>query len=299
MRTLILGLVLVCLQISASAASELTGTLKRINDTGQMNLGFRESEPPMSFRDQSGDPVGYSIDLCDHIFAAVKQKLGRSDVTANYVPVTAENRFTSIESGGIDILCGATTKTLGRSERVGFTQLTFVTGASLLSMNDTRVPNVPGLKGKRVAVVSNTTTIEVLKGAINKMLVDAEVVPVPSATEGMALLDKGEVDAFSSDQVVLIGQVTTRDNEKQYFLSKELFSFEPFALAVARGDADFQLVADRALSQLNRSGQIVAIYRKWFGRFAEKPPAALQALYQLNATPELVHLVGILSDAGW
>ena len=287
MRTLVLGLAFVCLQISVSAASELTGTLKRIDDTGQMNLGFRESEPPMSFRDQFGNPVGYSIDLCDHIVAAVKQKLGRSDITVNYVPVTAENRFTSIESASIDILCGATTKTLGRSERVGFTQLTFATGASLLSMTDAKVLNVSGLKGKRVAVVSNTTTIEVLKGALNDMLVDAEVVPVSSVTEGMALLDKGEVDAFSSDESVLFGQIIIRKNsEKKYFLSKELFSIEPFALAVRRGDVDFQLVSDRALSQLNRSGQILAIYRKWFGLIAENPPISLRALYQLNATPE-------------
>jgi ABC-type amino acid transport substrate-binding protein len=286
MRILVLGLALVCLQISASAAGELTGTLKRINDTGRMNLGFRASEPPMSFRDQIGKPIGYSIDLCDHIVTAVKRKLGRSDIAVKYLPVTAENRFTSIESGRIDILCGATTKTLGRSERVGFTQLTFATGASLLSLETKKVPNVLGLKGKRVAVVTNTTTIEALKGALSKMLVDAEVVPVPSASEGMALLDKGEVDAFSSDQVVLIGQVIARKNDKQYFLSDELFSFEPFAMAVARGDADFRLVADRALSQLNRRGQIAALYRKWFGRFGAKAPVVLKALFQLNATPE-------------
>ncbi len=201
MRTLVLGLAFACLQISGSAAGELTGTMKRINDTGRINLGFRESEPPMSFRDQSGKPVGYSVDLCDHIATAVKQELSRSDITVNYVPVTAESRFTSIESDGIDILCGATTKTLGRSERFGFTQLTFVTGASLLSLDDTKVPNVVGLKSKRVAVVSNTTTIETLKRTLGKMLVDAEVVPVPSAREGMAMLDTGEVEAFSSDQV--------------------------------------------------------------------------------------------------
>ncbi len=286
MRTIVLGLAFVCLQIWTSAASELTGTLKRIDDTGRMNLGFREAEPPMSFRDQDGNPVGYSIDLCDHIASAVRQMLGRTDITVNYVPVTAESRFTAIESADIDILCGATTKTLGRSERVGFTQLTFATGASLLSRDDNRVPNVLGLKGKRVAVVGNTTTIEVLKGALNAMLVDAEVVEVSTAMDGMIMLDKGEVDAFSSDQVVLIGQVLARSSEKKYYLSDEVFSFEPFALAVARGDADFQLVADRALSQLNRSGQIAVIYRKWFGRFAEKPPELLRALFQLSATPE-------------
>ena len=286
MRTVILGVALACLQVATGWADELNGTLKRINDAGQMNLGFREAEPPMSFRDQTGDPVGYSVDLCGHIFAAVKQKLGRNDLKLNYVPVTADNRFTSIETGEIDILCGATTKTLGRSERVGFTQLTFVTGASLVSMADSKIGSVLDLKGKRVAVVSNTTTIEVLKSVLNKTLVDADVVPVASANEGMDLLASCEVDAFSSDQVVLIGQVLARSGEQKYAVSQELFSFEPFALAVARGDPDFRLVADRALSQLNRSGQIAAVYLKWFGRFAKDPPNALKALYQLNATPE-------------
>ncbi len=286
MRTLVFGLVIVCLQISASAASELTGTLKRINDRSQMNLGFRESEHPMSVRNRFGNAVGYSIDLCDHIVAAVKQKLGRSDITVNYVPVTAENRFTAIETGSIDILCGATTKTLGRSERVGFTQLTFATGASLLSPSDAKVFGIADLKGKRVAVVANTTTIVALKGVLKDGLIDAKVVPVSSATAGMAAMDKGEVDAFSSDQIVLIGQVIVRKKKKKYYLSQELFSFEPFALAIQRGDADFQLVADSALSRLNRNGQIFTFYQKWFGRFAIKPSTVLKALYQLNATPE-------------
>ena len=286
MRLWILGLLLACVQFSAAAAGELTGTLKRINDSGHMNLGFREAEPPMSFRDAGGNPVGYSIDLCNHVAAAVKQKLDRPDIVITYVPVTAETRFASIESGSTDILCGATTKTLDRSERVGFTQLTFVTGASLLSLESAKVPDIMSLKGKRVAVVANTTTIKALKGALEKRLVDARVVSVSSATEGIAALEKGEVDAFSSDQVVLIGQVIVSKEPKQFYLSEELFSFEPFALAVARGDADFQLVADRALSQLNRTGQVAAIYRKWFGRFAKEPPLVLKALYQLNATPK-------------
>ena len=225
MRTLILALALMWLQASVGLASELTGALQRINDTGQMNLGFRDSEPPMSFKNQSGKAVGYSIDLCDHIVAAVKQKLGRPDISVNYVPVTAENRFESIASANIDILCGATTKTLDRSEHVGFTQLTFATGASLLSLQVAKVPDVLGLKGKRVAVVSNTTTIEALKTVLDERLVDAEVVSVSSAEEGMTLLEKGEVDAFSSDQVVLIGQVILRGNERQYYLSEEMFSF--------------------------------------------------------------------------
>lgn len=287
MRNLVLGLAIACLQITTGVAAEPTGTLKRINDTGRINIGYREAEPPMSFRDDAGKAVGYSVDLCDRIAAAVKQKLGRSDITTNYVPVTAKTRFTAIESGEIDILCGATTKTLSRSARIGFTQLTFVTGAALLGLKESNVSTVADLKGKRVAVVDNTTTIEALEAVLENRLIDAEVVPVKSASEGMAALDAGKVHAFSSDQVVLIGQVITqKDKTKQYKLSRELFSFEPFALGIRRGDAEFQLVADSALSRLNRTNQIVAIYKKWFGPFAKSPPAALKALYQLNATPE-------------
>ena len=284
-RKLVFVFALVCLPISANATVELTQTLKRINDSSEINLGYRKDQTPMSFDRGNNKPAGYSVELCNRIAAAVKQKLGRSDIKINYVPVTAESRFDAIQSGKIDILCGATTKTLSRSEIVGFTQLTFVTGGALLSRNDAVVENVKGLEGKRVAVVSNTTTIGSLNGAVGELGIDVEIVPVSSTNEGMIMLERGQIDAFSADQVVLIGQVISHGGRKLYTVSSELFSFEPFALAVPRGDADFKLIADRVLSQLNRSGEIVEIYKKWFGSFGKKPPAALEVLYQLNSTP--------------
>ena len=277
---------LVCLPISANATVELTQTLKRINDSSEINLGYRKDQTPMSFDQDYNKTAGYSVELCNRIAAAVKQKLGRSDIRINYVPVTAESRFDAIQSGKIDILCGATTKTLSRSEIVGFTQLTFVTGGALLSRKDAVVENVKGLEGKRVAVVSNTTTIESLNDAVDGLGIDVEIIPVGTTDEGMVMLEQGQIDAFSADQVVLIGQIISRGGRKLYTLSSELFSFEPFALAVPRGDADFQLIADRVLSQLNRSGEIVEIYKKWFSSFSEKPPVALEVLYQLNSTPQ-------------
>ena len=276
---------LLCLPISANAAEELTQTLKRINDSGEINLGYRVDQTPMSFDNGSNKAAGYSVELCNHIAAAVKQKLARSDIRINYLPVTAKSRFDAIGSGKIDILCGATTKTLSRSEIVGFTQPTFVTGGDLLSRRDAVVESLKGLEGKRVAVVTNTTTIESLKSAIKKLAIDVEVVAVGSTKEGMDMLEGKKIDAFAADQVVLIGQVISRGGREQYGLTNELYSFEPFALAVPRGDADFQLVADRVLSQLNRSGAIGQIYKRWFGSFGEKLPSGLKALYQLNSTP--------------
>ncbi|MCP4335081.1 MAG: amino acid ABC transporter substrate-binding protein [Gammaproteobacteria bacterium] len=285
LRKLMFACALLCLPVSANAAAELTQTLKRISDSGEINLGYRVDQTPMSFDNGSNRAAGYSVELCRHIAAAVNEALGRTDIRVNYVPVTAQSRFGDIESGKIDILCGATTRTLSRSEIVGFTQSTFVTGGALLSRKDAPVEYLEGLAGKRVAVVSNTTTIVSLSDAVKALAIDVEVVAVDSTKAGMGMLERKEVDAFAADQVVLIGQVISRGARELYSLSSELFSFEPFALALARGDADFQLVADRVLAGLNRSGAIVKVYKKWFGSFGKEPPGMLQALYQLNATP--------------
>jgi len=285
LRKLMFVCALLCLPVSANAAAELTQTLKRIDDSGEINLGYRVDQTPMSFDNGSNRAAGYSVELCNHIAAAVSQKLSRTDIRVNYVPVTAQSRFGDIGSGKIDILCGATTRTLSRSEIVGFTQPTFVTGGALLSRKDAPVENLKGLAGKRVAVVSNTTTITSLSDAVKALAIDVEVVAVGSTKAGMGMLERKEVDAFAADQVVLIGQVISRGARELYSLSSELFSFEPFALALARGDADFQLVADRVLAGLNRSGAIVKIYKRWFGSFGKEPPGMLNALYQLNATP--------------
>jgi glutamate/aspartate transport system substrate-binding protein len=284
-RKLLIICSLLCLSLSAYAADELTQTLKRINDSGEINLGYRVDQTPMSFDNGSNKAAGYSVELCLHIATAVKKKLARSDIRVNYLPVTAKSRFQAIQSGKIDILCGATTKTLSRSEIVGFTQATFVTGGDLLSHKDAPVESLKSLQGKRVAVVNNTTTIESLNNAIKRLAIDVEVVAVGSTKEGMDLLERKKVAAFAADQVVLIGQVISRGAREHYGLTNELYSFEPFALAVPRGDADFQLVADRVLSQLNRSGAIVQIYKRWFGSFGKKLPSGLKALYQLNSTP--------------
>ena len=284
-RTIALVWLLLALPLSASAAETLTQTLKRISDSGAIKIGYRQDQTPLSFDRGDNVAAGYSVDLCKLIAVGVVERLNMPDLRIEFVPVTAKTRFEAIENGKIDILCGATTKTLSRMERIGFTQPTFMTGGGLLSMGTAPVGGVEALAGKRVAVVSNTTTIEALRKAAEKGQIQVEIVEVESTDKGMALLDSGQVDAFSADQVVLIGQVISRSGRERYALADELFSFEPFALGIARGDADFQLVSDRVLSELCRSGKILRVYKQWFGSFGKKPPEALLAMYQLNATP--------------
>ena len=281
-----LGIILlIVIFASPLSAKELTGTLQQVKKSGQIRIGYRVSAPPMSFSDKDGNPAGYSIDICKGIVAELENKIG-ADVKVEYIPVSADGRFKALIDNKIDILCGSTTKTLSRSELVDFTQLTFVTGASLMTLKDDKADDSDGFDGKKIGVVKATTTAVALKKLFQDTSTDAEVVLFDSAKEGIEALRKKKIDAFSSDQVVLIGIITKVDDPKNYVISSSVFSFEPFALAVRRNDSDFRLIADRVISDLYRSEKILDIYDKWIGEYTQQRPPIFDAMMRLNATPE-------------
>lgn len=286
MKNIFARIALASILVSNLALAESISTLEQIKNSETVRVGYRESVPPMSFLDKNNQPVGYSIELCAHIVNGIKSELKNPNIATKYVPVTASNRFDALTDNSIDILCGAATKTLTRAELVDFTQLTFVTGASLLGLASSGIDTIPELQDRKVAVVKNTTTIDSLTQAIKQVDINATIVPVDTAAEGIKALVSGEVDAFSSDQIVLIGLVLTHENPEQFVISEGVFSFEPIAFAVRRNDAEFRLIADRVLSQLNRSGNITPIYLNWFGGYIKEVSPLLEAMFILNSTPE-------------
>jgi len=226
------------------------------------------------------------VDLCRRIAAAVKAHLGQNNFETKFVRVTADNRISAVAQGKIDIECGSTTMTLERQQLVDFTLPTFVTGGSVLSLAESKIHGMSDLAGKKVGVGKDTTTVEQLKDHLQQSLIDAEVVVVSDRSEGMKWLNEGDIDAFASDQIVLIGQVIESLDPKRYSLVTETFSYEPYGLVVRRNDADFRLVANRAIVQLYRSGQHIQLFNKWIGRIGIRPSPILVAMYQLNTLPE-------------
>ena len=285
-RTLTAPLLLALVCTLALPALASAGTLDQIKKSGEIRLGYRTDSLPLAFNDPSGQPSGYSVELCRRIAAAVKEKLQLSDLKITYVPLTSEDRVDAIASNKADIECGTTTMTLTREEKVDFTLMTFVTGGSLLSLADSGVSSMAALAGKSVAVVSGTTTEPALKSYLAKTLVDAKVVTVATREEAMKELDAKHVAAFASDQIVLIGQILLASEPKKYALAHDLFSYEPYAFMVRRNDADFRLVADRAIAQIYRSGQIEQLYQRWLGQVGVKPSPVLAAMYVLQSLPE-------------
>jgi ABC-type amino acid transport substrate-binding protein len=267
----------------ASGAS--ADTLDQIRKSGEIRLGYRTDAPPMSFNDANGQAAGYSVDLCRRIATAVKEELKLASLKVTMVPLSTEERIDAIVNNKADIECGATTITASRRQKVDFTSMTFVTGGSLLTLAGSGVDAIARLAGKSVAGVAGTTSETALKQYLSKNLIDAKVVVVPNRDEGMKQLDAKQVDAFAGDQVVQIGFLMRAADPNVYRISKDLFSYEPYAFMVRRNDAGFRLVADRAIAQIYRDG-IEQIYMQWFGKAGIRPSAVLTAVYTLGALPE-------------
>ena len=283
MKGILATILLVAFFASPLAAQELTGTLQQVKKTGKIRIGYRNSAPPMSFLDKDGKPVGYSIDLCIHIVNEVKFRIG-SEINVEYVSVDAEGRFAAISENKIDILCGATTKTLSRAEVVDFTQLTFVTGASFMGLKSKKKWNY--FDGKKIGVSKGTSTALVLKKLFLETSIAAEIILFDNITQSLSALEKGKIDAICADQVSLIGLALAADDPDKFSILPDLFSYEPFALAIRRNDSDFRLIADRVISNLYRTKQILKIYDKWFGTFSAQRSSAFNSLIELNAIPE-------------
>ncbi len=280
LRLLLAATLLGC---SASAPA-MRGTLEQIKASGTLNLGYREAAPPFSFPGPDGQPVGYSVDICTEIAAAIQKQLG-VNLRINWVPVTADNRIDMVTQGKIDIECGTTTVSLSRQERVDFSLLTFVDGGGFLIKPGFNLHVPADLANKRIAVIPGTTTESALTKFLKDESVTAKLIPVKNHLEGRTAVETGLAEAFASDRGVLIGLVVTANDSSSLAIPFFQFSYEPYGFMVRRNDADFRLAVNRALAELYRSGAVAQIYDRWFGVLG-KPSTALQAIYLLNGLPE-------------
>lgn len=283
MRALIA--VSLALLFTTAAADNHNNTLQRVAETGQFRIGFVPDAPPLSFLDGDGNAAGYSIDLCRHIASTVRNELGLEKIDITYTPlVSMEERLSAIENGDVDIECGATTVTLSRRERVDFTLMTFITGSAVLSRKANPLGNIDDLDGAKVAVLSGTTTEDVMRKVIEVNEFDVDLVLIDTHDEGMSLLNSRKVSGYASDRAMLIGQVFRNANAaNQYAMTRSPLSFEPYAMMIPRGDTEFRLVADRALASLFRSARIRRLYHNWFGRYGEPLSPIVEAMYQFQA----------------
>jgi polar amino acid transport system substrate-binding protein/glutamate/aspartate transport system substrate-binding protein len=266
----------------------LAGTIEQIRESKTLRIAYDPGAPPFSYivpgSPATALPQGYSVELCREIANLFKEQLKIPDLKVAYVPVNTQDRFDAIISGKADLLCESSTATLSRRQKVDFSIPIFLDGASFVIRPD-GPRDLKLLAGKKVAVLPGTTTEEALRRALTATHINAEVVLVKTNQEGIDAVEKGDVAAYFADRATLTFLLRKEKQAANLLMADTYLSVEPIALALKRGDSDFRLAVDTALSHIYRRGEITVIFKTAFGVLTTPSPL-LASLYQVSGLPD-------------
>jgi glutamate/aspartate transport system substrate-binding protein len=263
-RSFVPAIAAMCLVAQPGVAQQLTGTLKKIKDNNSITIGHRESSVPFSYYDDNQKVIGYAMDLCYKIADAVKKELKLPNLEVKLNPVTSATRIPLIANGTVDLECGSTTNNLERQQQVAFTITHFVTANRFVSKKSSNIKSVDDLKGKTITSTSGTTNIKQITEIGAAKNLGLTILPAKDHAEAFLMVETDRAAAFVMDDILLYSLVATSKNPGEYVISKDALSVEPYGIMLLKGDDAFKKVADAEMTRIYKSGEINAIYDKWF-----------------------------------
>ena len=247
-----------------AAAEELSGTLKKVKDSGSVALGFRESSYPLSYLDDQQRPVGYHIDVCNRIVAAVKARLGLPALSVEMQPVTSQNRIPLLTNGTVDLECGSTTNNEARARQVAFAPTTFVTNVRMAVKKSSGITELAQLQGKPVATTTGTTSVQLIRAHKKGSNLDFKEVYGKDHADSFLMLESDRAVAFVMDDNLLAGLIATAKAPGDYAIVGEVLDIEPIAIMLRRDDPPFKALVDDTVKAMAASGELDRLYTKWF-----------------------------------
>jgi polar amino acid transport system substrate-binding protein/glutamate/aspartate transport system substrate-binding protein len=270
------------------AVDAAAGTLDHIRETKTVRIAYDPGAPPFSYivpgSPPTAQPQGYSVELCRAVVDHLKEQLKIPDLKIVYVTVNSRDRFDAITQDKADLLCESSTATLSRRQTVDFSLPIFIDGASFIIRPD-GPRDVKFLAGKKVGVLPGTTTEQELRRALTGTHINAEIVLVKTNREGIDAVEKGAVAAYFADRATLTFLLRKEKSAANLLMADNYLSVEPIALALKKGDGDFRLAVDTALSHIYRRGEITVIFKTAFGVLTTPSPI-LATLFQISGLPD-------------
>ncbi|MDR1520089.1 MAG: glutamate/aspartate ABC transporter substrate-binding protein [Planctomycetota bacterium] len=257
-------LTLLCLSASLAGAGEITDTLARIKETGQVIVGHRESSVPFSYYDNNQNVIGYSQDYSNLIVEALKKELGLPNLKVKLIPITSQNRIPLLQNGTYDFECGSTTNNLERQKQVAFSNTLFIIGTRLLVHKDSGIKDFPDLKGKTLAVTSGTTSERLAFQMKDEKKLDVNIISLTDHVDSFRAVESGRADAFFIDDALLAGERAKSRNPGDWIIVGTPQSFEAYGCMLRKGDPKFKAFVDKVIADAQTSGKALESFKKWF-----------------------------------
>ncbi|MGJ7085878.1 glutamate/aspartate ABC transporter substrate-binding protein [Morganella morganii] len=282
MRKLVLSVLVTgaALASAAVSAEELPGTLKKINDSGVIVVGHRESSVPFSYYDNQQKVVGYSQDYSNHIVDAVKKTLNKPDLQVKLIPVTSQNRIPLLQNGTFDFECGSTTNNLARQQQAAFSNTIFVVGTRLLTGKDSGIKDFADLAGKNVVVTSGTTSEMLLNKLNDEKQMKMRIISAKDHGDAFRTLESGRAVAFMMDDALLAGERAKAKKPDNWVIVGTPQSEEAYGCMLRKDDPQFKALIDKTVSDAQTSGEAEKSYTRWFKQ--PIPPKNLNLNFELS-----------------
>jgi polar amino acid transport system substrate-binding protein len=283
-----LGSVLGTLLLAACATgTALAGpTADRLRESGQLRLGFLPGAKPFTSTGGTG-AEGYGAALCERVAAGLKSGLGLPQLNVEWKSLAVDSAFSAVAAGEVDILCTPTSATLARRRSVAFSIPTFAGGVravvradasqnlrDILEATPTQKPVWRGspaltlLEKTRFATVEGTVSKDLLAQKVASLKLNTATISVPDVPSGVRFLLERKIDVFLVERDAVLAQVDDATRGKIVVLNRQL-THTPLSLALPRGDDDFRLAVDTALTAVLNSPDFPALYGKYFGSLDE------------------------------
>lgn len=250
--------------LSAGALAQDAGTLKKIQDSGTITLGIRESSFPLSYLDANQKPIGYHIDICYAIVDAVKTRLKKPDLKVATQAVTSQNRIPLMVNGTIDLECGSTTNNSARQQQVAFAPTTYVTNVLMAVKKSSGIKSLSELNGKPVATTTGTTSVQLIRAHEKGKNLDIKEVYGKDHADSFLMLETDRAVAFVMDDNLLMGLIANAKAPQDYAIVGESLSVEPIAIMLRKDDPQFKGLVHATVANMAKTGELNKLYAKWF-----------------------------------
>lgn len=257
--------VLAVMMLCCTTGVQAAGVLERVRSGGALVIAHSESSVPFSYVD-GGKPVGYAVDLCLRLADLVREKTGAKDMPVKWLQVTSADRLEAIKSGKADLECGSTTNNAERRKDVAFTVPHFITGARLLVAATSAVTGLEDMQGKRLVSTKGSTPLKAAERARRERYTQIQILEAPDHEAAVIMVEKGQADAFLMDDVLLYALASKRPDPQAFKVVGRFVTTEPLAIMLPKDDPEFKALVDQEMRRLVLSGEIHAIYDKWFMR---------------------------------
>ena len=217
-----------------SVTSADAQTLKTVKDRGMLSCGVSQGLPGFSAPDDKGNWTGLDVDVCRAIAAAVFDDPSK----VKFVPLSAKDRFTALQSGEIDVLSRNTTWTLSRDTSLGvnFAGISYYDGQGFMAKKSLKVNSALELNGASICVQTGTTNEQNVADYFKGNNMKYEVIAFANADEAVKAYESGRCDVFTSDVSQLYAQRLKLATPADHIVLPEVISKEPLGPLVRHGD---------------------------------------------------------------